>query len=307
MTRRAVLGTGAVMAAARPAYAFEYWDVFTKRRLTGNPLAVFPNATGLEAGQMAAIARETNLSETTFVFRRPAAAETAKGIRTRIFTPVTEYDFAGHPTLGTAMSLWRRGMTRVVLELNVGPVPVEFRVDAEGQYGEMIQPEPRFGEVHEPEAIAKLIGLPVTEIDTRQPVQTVSTGRPNLIVLLKSLRALQALRMDWMAVNEYLADGDRTRGFYFLTPETERGGRFRARKLTARTEDPVTGSAAGSAIAWLVSRKLAGSGERLMIEQGAEVSRPGELYVSAETAGAGATRVKVGGYCVKCWAGSMPA
>jgi trans-2,3-dihydro-3-hydroxyanthranilate isomerase len=307
MTRRSVLGTGVLMSAVRPPYAFEYWDVFTKRRLTGNPLAVFTNAAGLETVQMAAIARETNLSETTFVFRRPAAEETVKGIRTRIFTPVTEYDFAGHPTLGTAMSLWRRGMTKVVLELNVGAVPVEYRVNEEGMYGEMIQPEPVFGEMHEPAVIAKLIGLPLSDMDTRHPVQNVSTGRPNLVVLLKSLRALQSLRIDWIAANDYFAAGDKARGFYFLTQETERGGKFRARKLNSRTEDPVTGSAAGSAIAWLVSRKLAASGERLMIEQGSEVSRPGELYVSAEAAGSGATRVKVGGYCVKCWTGTMPA
>jgi trans-2,3-dihydro-3-hydroxyanthranilate isomerase len=295
------------MAAAGAPYSFEYWDVFTKRRFSGNPLAVFTNAVGLAATDMAAIARETNLSETTFVFRRPTAEEASKGIRTRIFTPVTEYDFAGHPTLGTAMSLWRAGMKKVVLELNVGPVPVEYRVDGEGMYGEMIQPEPKFGEVHEPAAIARLIGLAESELDTRHPIQNVSTGRPNLLVLLKSVRALQSLRVDWNAVSEYFAGGDKARGFYFLTAETERGGRFRARKLNSRTEDPVTGSAAGSAIAWLVSRKMVGSGERVMIEQGREVSRPGELYVSAEAAVQGATRVKVGGFCVKCWTGTMPA
>ena len=287
--------------AAR-TFAFEYWDVFTKRRFTGNPLAVFTNANGLSTEQMAAIARETNLSETTFVL--PASPA---GVRTRIFTPVSELDFAGHPTLGTAMSLWRRRMMKVVLHLNVGPVPVEYRVDSEGMYGEMVQPEPIFAETHEATAIAKLIGLPVTALDTRHPIQNVSTGRPNLIVLLKSRSAMRALKVDWPAVNDYFASGDRSRGFYFITAETERGGKFLARKLTPRTEDPVTGSAAGSAIAWLVSHKLAASGERLMIEQGADVSRPGELYVSAEVSGTGATRVKVGGFCVKAWTGQMPA
>jgi len=302
MTRRTAFSTTAWLAAAgAPAYAFEYWDVFTKRRFTGNPLAVFTNAHGLEKERMFEIARETNLSETTFVF-----GTSAKGVRTRIFTPVTEYDFAGHPTLGTAMSLWRKGMTKVALDLNIGPVPVEYRVDAEGMYGEMVQPEPQFGEVHEPEVIAKLIGLPVSDLDTRHPIQNVSTGRPNLLVLLKSRRAMGALNINWKAVTDYLAEGDKARGFYFLTEETERGGKYLARKLSARAEDPVTGSAAGSAIAWLVSRKLVGSGEGVVIEQGANVSRPGELYVSAEASGSRATRVKVGGYAVKCWTGQMP-
>jgi trans-2,3-dihydro-3-hydroxyanthranilate isomerase len=293
-----------LVAAAPPSrtYSFEYWDVFSDRRFTGNPLAVFTNADGLEKEEMLAIARETNLSETTFVFPRSSSA---KGVRTRIFTPVTEYDFAGHPTLGTAMSLWRRGMTQVVLELNVGPVPVQFRMDGSGMYGEMLQPEPKFAEEHDAGVIAKLVGLPVGDMDTRHPIQNVSTGRPNLIVVVKSLRALQSLRVDWNAATEYFAGGDRARSFYFLTAEAEAGARFRARKLTPRTEDPVTGSAAGSAISWLVSRKIVGSGERIVIAQGAEVSRPGKLYVSAAAAGFGATQVKVGGYCVKAWSGEM--
>jgi trans-2,3-dihydro-3-hydroxyanthranilate isomerase len=131
----------------------------------------------------------------------------------------------------------------------------------------------------------------------------VSTGRPNLIVMLKTLRAMRALRVDWNGVADYFASGDKARSFYFLTEETEDGGKYHARKLTPRTEDPVTGSAAGSAIAWLVSRKLVGSGERIVVEQGAEVSRPGKLYVSAEAARSGATQVRVGGYCVKAWTG----
>ena len=135
-----------------------------------------------------AIARETNLSETTFVFRRPAAEEKKKGIRTRIFTPSAEYDFAGHPALGTAISLWRPGMKTVLLEMNVGPIPVEIRAKGGQLYGEMLQPEPEFAEEHDPAVIAKLTGLDVTEIDASYPIQNVSTGRPNLMVMLKSLR-----------------------------------------------------------------------------------------------------------------------
>lgn len=297
-SRRTLLTAAAAPAVLR-TYAFEYWDVFTRTRFTGNPLAVFLRADGLGNEQMQAIARETNLSETTFVFRQGQAN------RVRIFTPTGELDFAGHPTLGTAMCLWRKGMAKIVLEENVGPVPVEFRVDTEGVYGEMLQPEPTFAEEHDPQVVAKLAGLPVTDLDSRYPIQNVSTGRPNLLVMVKSLKAIQAVRVDWKAVGEYFATGDRARSFYFLTAETEAGGRYHARKLTPRTEDPVTGSAAGSAIAWLVSRKLVGSGERIVIEQGAEVSRPGQLFVSAERAGNGATRVKVGGYCVKAWSGEM--
>ena len=108
-------------------------------------------------------------------------------------------------------------------------------------------------------------------------------------------------------MNEYFPSGDRQRSFYFLTRETEAGARFHARKLTPRTEDPATGSAAGSAIAWLVSRKLVGSGEQAVIEQGSEVSRPSKLYVSAELNGGRVGHVLVGGYAVKVWTGEMPS
>jgi trans-2,3-dihydro-3-hydroxyanthranilate isomerase len=307
-TRRLALGGAAAATFARASggFAFSYWDVFTERRFTGNPLAVFSNAEGLTAERMMEIARETNLSETTFVFRRPAAVEREKGVRTRIFTPTAEYDFAGHPALGTAMSLWRPGMRRVVLEMNVGPVPVDFRAEAGRLFGEMLQPEPKFAEVHEPGVIAKLTGLRVEDIDTRYPIQNVSTGRPNLIVLVKTRKALGALRVDWPAVAAYFAAGDKQRSFYFLTPEASEGARFEARKLTPRVEDPVTGSAAGSAIAWLVGQKIVAAGEPVVIAQGAFGDRPGKLYVSAELAAGRVTKIKAGGYAVKVWTGELP-
>lgn len=281
-------------AAAKPNYHFEYWDVFTDRPFTGNPLAVFTDAEGLAPDQMRAIAAETNLSETTFLFRRPAAEEKAKGVRTRIFTPTTEYDFAGHPALGTAFALWRPGTTRITLDLNVGPVPIDLKFEAGKLYGTMTQPKPVFGETHDPEKIAKLIGLPLTDLDTTHPIQSVSTGRPNLIVMLKSLKAIQALKIDWSAAKDL--------AFYFLTPETETGANYHARKLTPKTEDPVTGSAAGAAIAWLVAQKLVEPNKTITIEQGREVNRPGKLYVSADDKGT----VKVGGYGVKTWTGQLP-
>src|SRR5437868_14446790 len=114
--------------------SFTQVDVFTSRPLEGNPLAVYPDATGLSDSKMQAIAREMNLSETTFIFPREAAIERERGIRVRIFTVQEELPFAGHPTLGTACHL--RGSAfhlrgsdnanQVVLGLNVGNVPVTF-------------------------------------------------------------------------------------------------------------------------------------------------------------------------------------
>ena len=101
---------------------FRTVDVFTSRALEGNPLAVLPDASGLTDVEMQAIAREFNLSETTFVLRRDPAIERERGVRTRIFTPSEELPFAGHPTLGTAVVLRgdRRSEEEISLELGVG-------------------------------------------------------------------------------------------------------------------------------------------------------------------------------------------
>src|ERR1700680_2424991 len=108
-------------------FPFVQFDVFSSRPFEGNPLAVFPDGRGLSDQQMQAIAREMNLSETTFIFPREQAIERERGVRVRIFTVQEELPFAGHPTLGTAF--WLRdstGVGEVALELNVGKVPVRF-------------------------------------------------------------------------------------------------------------------------------------------------------------------------------------
>jgi trans-2,3-dihydro-3-hydroxyanthranilate isomerase len=108
-------------------FSFATIDVFTTTPLEGNPLAVLPDATGLTDAEMLAIAREFNLSETTFVLRREKSVERTRGFRTRIFSTREEMPFAGHPTLGMAAVLRGQGAgDEVVLELNVGPVPVRF-------------------------------------------------------------------------------------------------------------------------------------------------------------------------------------
>src|SRR6202047_1949083 len=120
---------------------FTQFDVFTSRALEGNPLAVFPDGRGLSDDQMQAIAREMNLSETTYILPRDAAIEKERGMRVRIFTVQEELPFAGHPTLGTAFALrGKTGAHEVKLNLNVGTVPVRFE-DGSGppSFGEMTQ------------------------------------------------------------------------------------------------------------------------------------------------------------------------
>jgi trans-2,3-dihydro-3-hydroxyanthranilate isomerase len=161
-------------------FPFTQLDVFTSRALEGNPLAVFPDGRGLSDDEMQSIAKEMNLSETTFILPRDAGAEKERGTRVRIFTVQEELPFAGHPTLGTAFAL--RGNSRageIRLELNVGTIPVRFD-DSPGQpsFGEMRQNDPVFGQIHDLRKVAEATGIPSEDIDPHFPIQTVSTGVP---------------------------------------------------------------------------------------------------------------------------------
>src|SRR5438270_6937810 len=138
-------------------FAMTQWDVFSARPLEGKSLAVFADARGLSDAEMQAIAKEMNLSETTFIVPRDPEIERERGVRVRIFTVQEELPFAGHPTLGTGFAL--RGSScasQIILDLNVGRVPVTFEdISGEPAFGEMTQVDPVFGVRHEREAVAR--------------------------------------------------------------------------------------------------------------------------------------------------------
>jgi trans-2,3-dihydro-3-hydroxyanthranilate isomerase len=282
-------------------------DVFTDRALTGNALAVFPDGRGLSTDQMQAIARETNLSETTFILPGDAAAEKENGVRVRIFTVQEELPFAGHPTLGTAFVLrGQSGAAEVRLALNVGTVPVRFE-DRPGQatFGEMTQMNPEFGSNHDPQAVAEVTGLNPADFDPSVPIQTVSTGVPFTIAALRSLRTLQHLRLDVKRAGEYLARSG-AKFFYFVSRETvDPKARLHARMLFYNGEDPATGSAAGCCTAWMVAHGVAASDERVLIEQGLEMHRPSCIFVRATKKDNQVVNVRVGGNCVEVLRGEV--
>ena len=292
-----------VQGAAGRRYPFVQWDVFSSEKLRGNPLAVFTDARGLADGEMAAIARETNLSETTFIFPREAAVERERGVLVRIFTPREELPFAGHPTIGTAMAL-RAGRfanaAEIALELKIGKIPVAFRTENDGKvFAEMKQKDAEFGAKHSREAVAPLVGLKVDDIEADLPAEAVSTGSAFVILPLKSLAAIRSLRMNYPGISEYLARTGH-RNFYCVTRETEDPkARLHARLVFAGGEDPATGSAAGCAAAWMVRNGVAKSDELVLIEQGAEVHRPGQIFVRATQQGEAIVNVRVGGHAVE--------
>lgn len=288
-------------------FAMAQWDVFSSRPLEGNSLAVFLDGRGLTDAEMQSVAKEMNLSETTFILPRDAATECEQGVRVRIFTVQEELPFAGHPTLGTAFALRAQSNApQVVLELNVGKVPVQFEDKAGGPaFGEMTQIDPTFGMQHDREAVARATGLSVQDFDDSLPIETVSTGLPYIVTPLKSLAVIQTLQIDPYLSAEYL---NRTGGkfFYFVSRETvDREARVHARMLFYNGEDPATGSAAGCSAAWMVAHGVAKSDERVLIEQGVEMNRPSRIFVRAARRDNRIVNVRVGGHSVEIMRGEV--
>jgi len=282
-------------------------DVFSSQPLEGNALAVITDGRGLSDAEMQGLARETNLSETTFILPGDTTVERERGVRVRIFTVHEELPFAGHPTLGTAFVLrGSNGAREVRLNLNVGTVPVRFE-EGPGQpgFGEMTQVDPKFGTVHEQEIVAKVTGLEKTDLDDSLPIQTVSTGVPFTVTPVRSLQTLRNLRMDYGRTGEYL---EKTGGkfFYFVTRETvDPAARLHARMLFYNGEDPATGSAAGCTAAWMVAHGVANPEERVLIEQGMEMKRPSRIFVRASKLDNRVVNVRVGGNVVEVMRGEV--
>jgi trans-2,3-dihydro-3-hydroxyanthranilate isomerase len=303
-------------------------DVFTDRALAGNSLAVFLDGRKLSTEQMQALARETNLSETTFILPGDAAEEKERGVRVRIFTVQEELPFAGHPTLGTAFVL--RGQSvqasapssrtndgardevpnEVRLDLNVGTVPVRFSAAA-GQplFGEMTQKDPQFGMIHKTEDILRFTNLEAADFDDRAPIQTVSTGLPFTMVPLKSLSAIGRLRLNVDRSSEYLSQSG-GKFLYFVCRETVNPkARLHSRLIFYNGDDPATGSGAGCCAAWMVAHGIAVSDEQVLIEQGLEMHRPSSIFVratkSSDTRDNQVANVRVGGNCVEVMCGEV--
>ncbi len=285
---------------------FVWVDVFTTNPLEGNQLAVFPEAHGLSDGEMQAIARETHLSETTFVFPADAERERELGVRTRIFAVAQEMPFAGHPTLGTAFVLaGSRGLEEVALSLPVGRVPVRFSARDGRRFGEMVQKDPTIGTTHDRARVAHALGVSPDELEPKLPIQTISTGVPFAIVPFRSLRTLARLGPNPGPSEEYLRGTD-AKFFYLVSRETvDPSAALHARMFFAGGEDPATGSAAGPAVAWSVLHGLADPGAPTVIEQGLEVRRPSRLYGRADLAHGVPVNVRIGGHCVEVLRGEL--
>ena len=259
-------------------------DVFTDRPFAGNPLAVFPGAEGLTAAQMQAIASEMNLSETTFV----TPAEGGGDVRVRIFTPALELPFAGHPSVGTACEVVRLGIvkavepvTRVVLELDVGPTLVEVEVRGGVPLGATVhQGAPKFGAPVPRGSAAAVLCLELDDLHDELDPIPVDTGLAYTIIPLKSQRALAHIDMDLALIGRFERDHAEAYPCAFTgrdEPWIEARGLF---PLSGIPEDPATGSAAGPLAAYMAREGLLAPGECRVVLQGAAIGRPSLLTVS---------------------------
>jgi trans-2,3-dihydro-3-hydroxyanthranilate isomerase len=288
-------------------------DVFTSTPLEGNQLAVFADGRSLSDAEMQSLAKEMNLSETTFILPRDAATERERGVRVRIFTVNEELPFAGHPTLGTAMVLHNEavhnnggsGGEEVALDLNVGRIPVRFSTRDGLPFGMMTQRDPEFGRRHTREDVARAAGLALDDIADDLPIQTVSTGIATAMVPLRSLGALQNLAPTWNNMKGYLEKSD-AKFFYFVSRETVNPeAKLQSRMIFYNGEDPATGSAAGPCAAWAVANGVVPADQQTLMEQGVEMKRRSRIFFSAGRKDNKIVNVRVGGHAVEIVRGEV--
>jgi len=290
-------------------YQFYTADVFTDTQFGGNQLAVLPDARGLTTEQMAAIAREFNYSESTFVFPADDPKHTR---RVRIFTPGGEVPFAGHPTVGTAHVLAAIGAfpltgaeTRIVLEENVGPVPVVIRArDGKPEFAQFsVAMLPRVSESPvSRETLASMLSLDVKDVlDGDYAPQGVSCGLPFLLVPLRDRQAVARSRLKLEPWEQALKGHEHEMVMVFAADAERAGSDIRARMYGPSVnviEDPATGSACACLAGYLAARTPRDGTLRWVVEQGFEMGRPSIIHIEADKANGNITAVRVGGSTV---------
>lgn len=292
-------------------YTYHWLDVFTSEPFGGNPLAVFPEAEGLTDAEMQNIARELNLSETTFVF--PSTQAPAQ-YRVRIFTPINELPLAGHPVVGTHFLLavlecykLQPPVTRIYQEVGVGILPVDL-LCPEGRIARvrMTQAAPKFlAPAADLDELAAALGLQTHDLlgEAAWP-QVVSTGIPQLMIPVRGLEVLRKISPNLPALRALCDELNTDMTYIFALESFDRAGRTHGRFVSGHYhfEDPVTGSAAGAMAAYLVHYGLISGNNDSPIEwiheQGHFMQRPGRVYITVQGEPGNVQTVQVAGDAV---------
>ncbi|PYM44372.1 MAG: PhzF family phenazine biosynthesis protein [Candidatus Rokuibacteriota bacterium] len=288
------------------SYRYRVVDVFTTQPLEGNPLAVFPEASGLDDVTMQKIAREMNLSETVFVVPATRASFSA-GVR--IFTPTRELPFAGHPTVGTSFVLLDEGTVpagtkQFVLEEKVGPVPVRVET-GERPLIWLTTPPISYGRTYDRLRCAQALGIAAHDLLDITP-QWLSAGNPTVFIALRDRRAVDDAWLDSHGVSIIKGADAAPICVFVFTPAPE--GAY-ARMFAPEygvPEDPATGSSTGPLAAFMIRHRLVSgaAGTRFVSEQGTKMGRRSILYVELHGEG-GADGIDVGGYVTPIAEGTL--
>ena len=292
-----------------PTYPFMQVDAFTKRPLAGNPCAIIFDADSLSDSQMLAIAKEMNLSETAFVLKSEIA-----DVRARYFTPAEEIPLAGHPTIATIHALVETGQvqlpgdyTKISLELQVGPIPIELYATESGVRVVMNQKKPQFLATLSPEEVMPHFGLETADCLPNAPAQIVSTGTPQLMIPIRNLEALRRARLNTATYPAFRQKaGFFSPHLFCLQGATDQGDSF-ARHFGVppdTMEDPFTGSATGGMAAYLWHHHLIDK-PTFTAEQGHWMNRPGQAQVEVVGPPDNIETVKVGGTAVTVMCGKL--
>jgi trans-2,3-dihydro-3-hydroxyanthranilate isomerase len=294
-----------------PKPTFHVVDVFAEEKYAGNQLAVVRNAKQLSTTEMQKIAKEMHFSETTFI----TSEETHQGgYDVRIFTPETELPFAGHPTLGTAyiilQEIIKKPVSKIILNLKVGQIPVTLTYSrGQPEVLWMKQRQPTFGQTFSSGTISQALSLDPADVDSRFPIQEVSTGVPFIITPLKSLSAVKRAKINPQKYNQLIKNTE-AKSILIFSPETYN----KKNHLNVRVfadyygvpEDPATGSANGCLAAYLVKNLYFKQNKiNIRVEQGIEMGRPSLLLLKAEEDRKGNIDVNVGGKVIPVATGKL--
>jgi trans-2,3-dihydro-3-hydroxyanthranilate isomerase len=291
------------------------YDVFTHEALAGNQLAVFLDGRGVSTERMQAIAREMNLSESTFMLPAEAAGT---DVRMRIFTPASELPMAGHPTIGSTFALAETGIirpdaARLLFGLGVGPTPVDLEWDGSRlRFAWMMQRSPAFGPALDArELAAGAVGLTVADLVSDLPVQQVSCGLPYVLVPLRSREAVDRAISDAAAIRRLASSADVERAVYpFAVLPAGSEATVYSRMFAPDFgigEDPATGSASGPLGCYLVRHRLVppAMAQRIINLQGVAMGRPSRIHIAIRERSGEIVEVKVGGTAVLVGRGEL--
>lgn len=291
-------------------YPFIQVDAFTQHALGGNPCAVFFDCEDMNDETMQAVTREMNLSESAFLL-----PPTIGDFKVRYFTPMGEIPMAGHPTIATTFALVESGKIKLItekitiaLELNVGIIPVEILSENEKvKCITMSQKTPEFMRLYDSSEVLPIFGLSESDLEPNSPIQTVSTGTPQLMIHVRDLDALRKINVNSSSYQNFHRQGDWFSCHIFCLQSISDQGSTFARHLSPPPdlfEDPFTGSATGGMAAYLWHYGFLDS-PKFIAEQGHWLHRPGQAFVEVVGNRNNIETVKVGGSAVSVLTGTL--